>query len=188
MEPAANSSRNYPDAAWSLCSVDEYVTLPEWEGCEECTTAETGCCYVIRDAESVHTGAEYTGRPWYDEILWFEHEGEFANGQLPSQWSQLPIVNYGEPLEKSNDRFGVKREALDHIAGPGCKSNEGAYKGSQISIDEMRGCRTAQFLVWKEGDEMTSEGLTWEPEADDLEFEAENDYFLSGVCDDVPLY
>ncbi|KAL6240076.1 hypothetical protein BDW75DRAFT_235904 [Aspergillus navahoensis] len=52
----------------------------------------------------------------------------------------------------------------------------------------MFGCRTAQFLVAKEGDDMAALNLTWEPEADDMAFETETEYFLSGLCDDLPLY
>ncbi|RDW86796.1 uncharacterized protein DSM5745_03438 [Aspergillus mulundensis] len=189
--PAANIPRNHPAPRCRLVA-PQCQRICDSAGirevCEECTTAETGCCYVVRDAELVHRGAEYTGRPWYDEILWFEHKGKFANGRLPPQRSQPPVVNPSKPLKKSDDRFGVKGEALEHIAGPRCNSNEDAYKCSQTSIDEMRGCRMAQFLVSKEGDEMTSENLTWEPEACELEFEAESNYFLSGVCDDMLIY
>ncbi|KAL5042866.1 hypothetical protein BDW71DRAFT_132314 [Aspergillus fruticulosus] len=186
--PRIRTINEPPDAAWSLHSVREWVTPPDWEDSEKCSTAETGCCYVVRDAGGVHRGAEHVGRQWYDEILWFEHEGEFANAWLPSEGSQLPIINPGQPLEKSDARFGVKRVCLEHIAGPGCIANMGEYKGTHISLDEMRGCRTAQFLVAKEGDEMAALNLNWEPEADDMAFESESEYFLSGLCDDLPLY
>ena len=62
----------------------------------------------------------------------------------------------------------------EHVAGPGCICQEG-YSGHQISLAEMKGSRTVQCLVRKTSG--------WMPEDGDQDFEAEGDYFLTGVGD-----
>lgn len=70
--------------------------------------------------------------------------------------------------------------AGEHIAGPGCISEDG-YSGHRISLAEMKGCRAVQCLV-KKG----AEGTNWIPEDDDQDFEIEGDYFLTGTGDGSP--
>ncbi len=65
----------------------------------------------------------------------------------------------------------------EHLAGPGCVSESG-YSGHRISLIEMKGCRAVQCLVKKDAN--------WIPESDDLDFEIEGDYFLTGVSDGSP--
>lgn len=66
---------------------------------------------------------------------------------------------------------------LEHIAGPGCKNTQG-YHGHRISVEEMRGCHTAQCLAQK-GDE-------WALEPSDLDCELQGKSYLTGVLDRVP--
>lgn len=68
---------------------------------------------------------------------------------------------------------------FEHIAGPNC-THEGGYRGACISLAEMRGCTVAQVLVPRPAD--------WEAEPGDEAFEQDDDvnFFLSGLCDDVP--
>lgn len=65
----------------------------------------------------------------------------------------------------------------EHIAGPGCRSIRG-YHGDKISVEEMRGCTTVQCLMPKEED--------WKPRHDDLDFEKESTYQLTGLAGYMP--
>ncbi|KAJ5819600.1 hypothetical protein N7474_005191 [Penicillium riverlandense] len=66
---------------------------------------------------------------------------------------------------------------LEHVGGPGCRHYE-AYVGKHISVEEMRGCHTVQGILWKKP------GL--KPRSDDLEFERESSYFLTGIAEKMP--
>jgi hypothetical protein len=68
---------------------------------------------------------------------------------------------------------------VEHIAGPRCEDWNG-YSGYDISVEEMRGCQTAQCLVRK------PRGLKFEPLPDDQDFEKDGDFFLSGLTDHMP--
>jgi hypothetical protein len=65
----------------------------------------------------------------------------------------------------------------EHIAGPSCNDSQG-YLGSLITVDEMRGCHTVQTLILKD------EG--WLPETDDMHFEKDGNYVLTGLSDHMP--
>lgn len=64
-----------------------------------------------------------------------------------------------------------------HLSGPKCSGGK-AYNGNFITAQEMRGCTTAQCLVYKDEN--------WSPSSDDESFELEGDVFLSGLGDQVP--
>ncbi|KAL3492121.1 hypothetical protein BJX62DRAFT_112669 [Aspergillus germanicus] len=68
-------------------------------------------------------------------------------------------------------------EDLEHIPGPRCREAL-AYPGASISLAEMRGCRTAQFLVHK-----SCANGDWKPDGYNEDWEMSEDWFLSGVCD-----
>lgn len=82
----------------------------------------------------------------------------------------LPIIS-----DRLPDRYDP--EDLEHIPGPAC-AEANAYSGSVISLKEMRGCRTAQFLVHK-----GFSGNGWQPDGLHEAWEISGDWFLSGVCD-----
>ncbi|OJJ03046.1 hypothetical protein ASPVEDRAFT_713104 [Aspergillus versicolor CBS 583.65] len=82
----------------------------------------------------------------------------------------LPIT--GDEMPGGHDP-----EVLEHIPGPNC-TEANAYSGYRISLEEMRGCRTAQFLVHKS----SAEG-GWKPDGLHEPWETSQDWFLSGVCD-----
>lgn len=65
----------------------------------------------------------------------------------------------------------------EHISGPGCVDGRG-YSGHWISLEEMNGCRAAQFLLLN--------GPDWRPESDDQDFELESQVFLTGIADGSP--
>jgi hypothetical protein len=73
--------------------------------------------------------------------------------------------------------LGKTLDFYEHIAGPDCRHQAG-YHGHRITAQEMRGCKTLQYLVAK--------GKSWRPEPDDLEFELESHNFLSGISDYMP--
>lgn len=72
---------------------------------------------------------------------------------------------------------GYTEEQLEHIGGPNC-TEENAYSGYAISLEEMRGCRTAQFLVHRN----QSRG-NWRPDSMCEEWELSQPWFLSGLTD-----
>ena len=65
----------------------------------------------------------------------------------------------------------------EHIAGPWCRDTRG-YHGDRISVEEMRGCHTVQCLLPKDGE--------WLPTSDDLDFELNGKYYLTGLCEFMP--
>ncbi|KAF7911405.1 uncharacterized protein EAF01_002912 [Botrytis porri] len=72
---------------------------------------------------------------------------------------------------------GLWENKFTHLPGPKCSASK-AYNGNFITAQEMRGCTTAQCLVYK--------GPNWSPSHDDEGFELEGDVFLSGLGDHVP--
>lgn len=66
---------------------------------------------------------------------------------------------------------------LEHIASPGCGCRAG-YNPFEISVEEMRGCKTLQCLAEKDGG--------FRLEKDDEEFELSSNYFLTGISDHMP--
>ncbi|KAJ0423240.1 hypothetical protein BJY00DRAFT_278914 [Aspergillus carlsbadensis] len=81
------------------------------------------------------------------------------------------------PITSDQLPEGYDAEDLEHIPGPKC-GQALAYPGASISLAEMRGCRTAQFLVHK-----TSAMGEWKPDGLNEDWEMNGDWFLSGVCD-----
>jgi hypothetical protein len=73
--------------------------------------------------------------------------------------------------------LGKELRLYEHIASPGCNYHVG-YQGHRITAQEMRGCKTVQYLVPK--------GDSWQSEVDDLEFERDGRHFLSGLSDYMP--
>ncbi|KAL4745036.1 hypothetical protein BDW72DRAFT_211818 [Aspergillus terricola var. indicus] len=99
-----------------------------------------------------------------------EPVGAFAYSTAVSRDALVPISS-GE-LPENHDP-----EDLEHLPGTGC-GGAYAYSGAAISLAEMRGCRTAQFLVHKS----RSQG-GWQPDGLHEAWETTEDWFLSGVCD-----
>lgn len=72
---------------------------------------------------------------------------------------------------------GKPLDHYEHIAGPGCEMR-GAYNGNNISAQQMHGCKTMQALARKE--------RGWMIASDDLSFEKESHYYLTGLANDLP--
>ncbi|KAK2810650.1 hypothetical protein FQN50_002690 [Emmonsiellopsis sp. PD_5] len=77
------------------------------------------------------------------------------------------------------DIGGYKIDDLEHIAGPACTAVN-AYSGYNISVEDMKFCRTVQCLVLKDQSEPK------ELDALAQDWEQSGEYFLSGLCDDMP--
>ncbi|KAH6876571.1 hypothetical protein B0T10DRAFT_497762 [Thelonectria olida] len=90
--------------------------------------------------------------------------------------SEKAILSFSE--EEKTNKTTDPADDDEHIAGPGCESTNG-YNGHLISAEAMRGCNTLQCLVRKKRPQ-------WAPIPDDEEFETEGDFFLSGLCDNMP--
>lgn len=84
------------------------------------------------------------------------------------------------PLSVTSDTSSMRKYSIDglweHIAGPKCV-HTGAYTVNSISLEEMRGCTTAQALCLKSETEQTLEATDDEP------WERNGKLFLSGIGD-----
>ncbi|RAH68411.1 F-box protein [Aspergillus aculeatinus CBS 121060] len=104
----------------------------------------------------------YTGEP-IGGLAYSKTTGTKKDILIPITFSELPE--------------DCSPEDLEHIPAPTC-GQPSAYPGSAISVAEMRGCRTAQFLVHKS----QTEG-TWKPDGLHENWETDAEWFISGVCD-----
>ncbi|KAL2867778.1 uncharacterized protein BJX67DRAFT_352248 [Aspergillus lucknowensis] len=84
------------------------------------------------------------------------------------------------PVTSDNFPDGYEPYELEHIPAPNCPRVNG-YSGHVISLEEMRGCRTAQYLVHKR-----VAGGDWQPDGFHEDWEVSEDWFLSGVSDGIP--
>ncbi|KAB8229395.1 uncharacterized protein BDW43DRAFT_303142 [Aspergillus alliaceus] len=117
---------------------------------------------------------------WYSDWLSSFPPPEEASGEpiwtldtAPKNHIILPVPENGEVPESS------VWEPVEHIAGPDC-SEVNAYSGRKISLEEMRGCRTAQCLIHK------GSCGRWQPDGLEQDWERSGDFFLSGLCDGMP--
>ncbi|KAL2842925.1 hypothetical protein BJY01DRAFT_216253 [Aspergillus pseudoustus] len=82
------------------------------------------------------------------------------------------------PITSDEIPEGYEPDQLEHIPSSTCRQAQ-AYAGANISMIEMRGCRTAQFLVHKSS---TKKGK-WKPDGFNEDWELKEDWFLSGIAD-----
>ncbi|KAL4815799.1 hypothetical protein BDW67DRAFT_176109 [Aspergillus spinulosporus] len=166
---------------------DDVVNDPDFEPVETDTTGdpyEFDSEYESADAMSVSEDEEgieeNSDRKVYEDFLSRtiyqprqlrgEPVGAFAYATAVKMDNLVPITSDELP-----DNYDP--EDLEHLPGAAC-GEANAYSGAAISLAEMRGCRTAQFLVHKscaKGD--------WQPDGLHEAWEMTEDYFLSGVCD-----
>ncbi|KAA8642515.1 hypothetical protein EYZ11_011584 [Aspergillus tanneri] len=117
---------------------------------------------------------------WYRD--WLLSSGN-PQSLLPGEPAWTPPVHRDRrnevifPLTSGQLPEGYSIEQLEHLAGPTC-ADAHAYSGHRISMEAMRGCRTAQFLVHKEASE-----ADWQPDGLDEDWELSGDWFLSGLSD-----
>jgi hypothetical protein len=114
-------------------------------------------------AETLNPQARYSGEP-------VGHFG-FSNQRCRNE-SVFPI--------ESTTLSDHDPEELQHIPSRTC-TEANAYSGFAISLEEMRGCRTAQCLVHKSAIPDPSQRIDYlEP------WEVSGDWILSGLCDGIP--
>ncbi|KAL3458757.1 hypothetical protein BJX64DRAFT_212746 [Aspergillus heterothallicus] len=101
-----------------------------------------------------------------------EAVGAFAYSPSTKQTDTLIPITFDTLPEE------YEPEQLEHLPGPTCRQAQ-AYPGTNISLLETRGCRTAQFLVHKS----FTEGGAWKPDGFNEDWEMTANWFLSGVCD-----
>lgn len=129
----------------------------------------------------------------YDELMevecvregcYFLHRPDASEPNGTGQRWPPPTSKYADPdydPEEDDWESDVPdAEEYEHIAGPECGLT-GAYSGARISTEAMRGCNTVQCLVPKD----SKNPEAWKHEPDDEPFEAEGDYFLSGLSDNM---
>jgi len=91
--------------------------------------------------------------------------------------SASPKSNEDSELDEEFYKLGRDNGELEHLAGPDCGPLYG-YSGCRITSEEMKGCTTVQWLVYK-----TPE---WDVEFDDQIFELRSQYFLTGLSGRMP--
>lgn len=108
-----------------------------------------------------------------------------------ARFSGEPVGNFGYsnkscrdecvfPIRSTTLSEGYDPEELQHIPSRTC-TEANAYSGFAVSLEEMIGCRTAQFLVHKGAIQEPSQSIEFfEP------WEVSEDWFLSGLCDGMP--
>lgn len=129
---------------------------------------------------SANYAAWYQGRPSY----FLAQQEDFVKDHmfpLFLHWTPDPTHtpgdgNYAGLKENLGYPEGERRD-VEHIAGLGCISLRG-YNGHNITAEEMRGCYTSQCLVRKQPG--------FRPQQDGESFEADAQFFLSGLNDHRP--
>jgi hypothetical protein len=142
----------------------EYNTPRESDA--EDTSEETGSTSGSLKGES--TDSEYLKNSNYSSFI-----ASLTDPPSIPQTGFRPLLDVvNEPMYSARDCFH------EHIAGPNCTHLSG-YNGNRISVEEMRGCCTFQYLCPKPA--------SWQPQSDDEAFETEKDFdfFLSGLTDHV---
>lgn len=112
-----------------------------------------------------------------------KHESEWTftvHGRSPPKFDTdfLPLsvaykLGSDEDGEIDYNRISTRLE-YEHIAGPNCRQLDG-YNGHNVSVEQMLDCNTVQCLYIKPDD--------WQPNKDDMPFETDSKYYLSGLSD-----
>ncbi|KAK2780641.1 hypothetical protein FQN53_001065 [Emmonsiellopsis sp. PD_33] len=87
------------------------------------------------------------------------------------------VKDDGSVVSTHNTAVYDLSQRYEHIAGPGCRKGD-CYHPTNISPEEMRDAHTVQCIYPK--------GKTWQPRADDLDFERESRYHLTGLTTHMP--
>ncbi|OBT71306.1 hypothetical protein VF21_09944 [Pseudogymnoascus sp. 05NY08] len=99
-----------------------------------------------------------------------QFDTEFLPLSIPYKIDQ----DYEDYGREAVDKVKLGREAYEHIAGPSCRQLDG-YNGYNISVEEMLDCTTVQCSYAKPEN--------WIPNAEDMYFEVDSKYYLSGLSD-----
>jgi hypothetical protein len=133
------------------------------------------------DAEEANVGLEKSQKPDEDEVFekesqWVFHVHGPPVNPLDQQFDSkfLPLSRGWIKEERPKDgSYRISNKYLDyeHIAGQHCGMVQGGYKGQLIAASEME---HVQFIVRK--------GPDWKPQTDDMEFELDAAYHLTGLA------
>lgn len=156
----------------------------DYEGAQEEDPLEYDTDADSNGEDSVDDESDEAG----DEKRLADSEWTFEANPSPPEYDTefLPMstslgARLSTPLEDGrslgNPDALCKANHLEHIAGPSCRKT-GAFLPWRISPGEMRNCHTVQCLLLKPA--------VWEPATDDLDFERNSQYFLSGVAETMP--
>lgn len=115
-------------------------------------------------AQTIYNQIHFTGEP----------VGPFVYASTSVSFQKDILV----PLPCNSPPDGYSFDDLEHIPGPKCPMAD-AYPGSGISLAEMRGCRTVQFLVHKS----LAEDGPWQADGLHEPWEDFGEWFLSGLSD-----
>ncbi|PVI04115.1 hypothetical protein DM02DRAFT_726029 [Periconia macrospinosa] len=148
---------------------------------------------LVKGSYDYQTAWNWGVPAYFSSLPWEQAKDGILPNSLVHEHNQqcvLDMEDCAQDEPESTTGAGVqerKRSARpeqrrEHIAGPGCQML-GGYSGCEISVAEMRHCSVSQCLVRKP--------KGWSPDAfkvldDDEEFEREGDFFLSGLCGDMP--
>ncbi|KAF2433435.1 hypothetical protein EJ08DRAFT_676942 [Tothia fuscella] len=148
----------------------------------EASNDEDGSDYVLESSDDEEP-LEFMSDEDIDRLLKQEAADEVesaasdlkSNIQWPKKIHHAELQSY--PLNEEYFPIEELPTAQEHIVGPGCKCNHG-YNGSRITAEEMRGCNTFQCLVIND--------KAIHAASDDMDYERESNYFLSGLSDFMP--
>ncbi|KAK1142973.1 hypothetical protein N8T08_007214 [Aspergillus melleus] len=160
---------------------DPDYTLPETEEdmSHEESESESGCGSIGGLDEADTNSAGDVEDQWYQDHLF---DINISQDRFSGEPLWIPLDRRNEdifPIASEHWPQQYEPEDLEHIAGPNC-TEPNAYSGHTISLEEMQGCRTAQFLIHK-----VASGAQWQPNGLDEEWERSEEWFLSGLCDGV---
>ncbi|PYH45900.1 uncharacterized protein BP01DRAFT_422949 [Aspergillus saccharolyticus JOP 1030-1] len=150
---------------------------------------ESDSDYDSSDAMSLpdDNNSNHLQTPSTDEALYHTFLSNTLRTANPRDYAGEPVALFAAATTKQTDTLipipipsapESPPDDLEHIPAPTCGSDPTAYPGSAISLAEMRGCRTAQFLIHK-----SQAAEPWRPDGLHEDWEVTGDWFLSGLCD-----
>lgn len=155
---ASWSGTQVPRDQWHYHVGSAYYNCPT-EGKEACVAVDRLHSLPVTLGTSAAT---FSMPPQYDT--------EFLPLSIPYSMEK----NYEDHGQEAVKKYMVDRQAYEHIAGTGCQELD-AYNGHNVSAEEMLDCTTVQCLYAK--------SESWVPNTEDLYFEADSKYYLSGLSD-----
>ncbi|KAJ5381059.1 uncharacterized protein N7496_003487 [Penicillium cataractarum] len=147
----------------STSEEDDANIGPDQDSNEETSDPEVDC-YSNWLAKTLNPHARFSGEPI----------GKFGYSNQRCRDERV------FPIQSTTLSDGHDPEELEHIPSRTC-TEANAYSGFAISLEEMRGCRTAQCLIHKSAIREPSSQIEFsEP------WEVSEDWLLSGLCDGMP--
>ncbi|KAJ9481777.1 hypothetical protein VN97_g11685 [Penicillium thymicola] len=143
---------------------DEYDRPYKYDPEHESNSGDHDDLYRDFLTQTIYNQSHFTGEP----------VGPFVYASTSVSFQKDILV----PLPYDSPPDGYSFEDLEHIPGPKCLMAD-AYPGSGISLAEMRGCRTVQFLVHKS----LAEDGPWQADVLHEPWGDFEEWFLPGLSD-----